>query len=244
MIRIYDWSKNHKFSIIRINIFLNALNHKSPKNMNRITVVITASTVALIALIVFQVQWMRNSRDLIEELFDNRVKMALCAAIESVSTDPKGASCALSPKDLENLDTVQFYGEISRALAYFKIPLAYEIQLANDSIIAKNQNQSYCCAMSLDKKETQSVNLIFPDKSWYILEQMGFIAAGPGFGGAAGAFLVPSLSDRFGRKPVIIISLILAAILVYVFDRMKMTAQDVAQDVKELEKDGLKISGY
>lgn len=49
------------------------------------------------------------------------------------------------------------------------------------------------------------------------LEQMGFIAAGPGFGGAVGAFLIPSLSDKFGRKPVIIISLILAAILVYVF---------------------------
>jgi len=49
------------------------------------------------------------------------------------------------------------------------------------------------------------------------LEQMGFIAAGPGFGGAAGALLVPGLSDRFGRKPVIIIALILAAVLVYIF---------------------------
>lgn len=49
------------------------------------------------------------------------------------------------------------------------------------------------------------------------MEQMGFIAAGPGFGGAVGAFLVPSLSDRFGRKPVLIVSLVLAAILVYSF---------------------------
>lgn len=49
------------------------------------------------------------------------------------------------------------------------------------------------------------------------MEQMGFIAAGPGFGGAVGAFLIPSLSDKYGRKPVLIISLILAAILVYVF---------------------------
>lgn len=52
------------------------------------------------------------------------------------------------------------------------------------------------------------------------LEQMGFVAAGPGFGGALGAFLVPSLSDRYGRKPVLIISLIIAAILVFAFSRI------------------------
>lgn len=49
------------------------------------------------------------------------------------------------------------------------------------------------------------------------MEQMGFIAAGPGFGGALGAFFIPSLSDRFGRKPVLIISLFIAAILIYIF---------------------------
>ena len=52
------------------------------------------------------------------------------------------------------------------------------------------------------------------------LEQMGFVAAGPGFGGALGAFMVPSVSDRYGRKPVLIVSLLVAAILVFAFSRI------------------------
>ena len=52
------------------------------------------------------------------------------------------------------------------------------------------------------------------------MSRMGFIASGPGFGGAVGAFAVPSLSDRFGRKPVIIASLILGGILVYAFSKI------------------------
>lgn len=39
------------------------------------------------------------------------------------------------------------------------------------------------------------------------LEKMGFISSGVGFGGAVGAFFIPSLSDRLGRKPVIMLSL-------------------------------------
>jgi MFS family permease len=40
------------------------------------------------------------------------------------------------------------------------------------------------------------------------IEQMGFVLSAIGFGGASGALLMPSLSDRLGRKPVMILSVV------------------------------------
>ncbi|GJH28820.1 MFS transporter [Caballeronia novacaledonica] len=40
------------------------------------------------------------------------------------------------------------------------------------------------------------------------IEQMGFVLSAIGFGGASGALLMPSLSDRLGRKPVMIIAVL------------------------------------
>src|SRR3954470_6924829 len=43
------------------------------------------------------------------------------------------------------------------------------------------------------------------------LEQMGFVLSAIGFGGTIGALIMPALSDRFGRKPIMIISVLGAA---------------------------------
>lgn len=42
------------------------------------------------------------------------------------------------------------------------------------------------------------------------MDQMGFILSSMGFGGALGALLLPALSDRVGRKPVMLLSAVLA----------------------------------
>jgi MFS family permease len=47
---------------------------------------------------------------------------------------------------------------------------------------------------------TESLHLNF--------EQMGFVLSAIGFGGASGALIVPSLSDRLGRKPVMVMSVL------------------------------------
>lgn len=48
------------------------------------------------------------------------------------------------------------------------------------------------------------------------LEQMGYVLSAIGFGGTAGTLVMPALSDRLGRKPVMILSVIGAAIGLYV----------------------------
>jgi len=47
------------------------------------------------------------------------------------------------------------------------------------------------------------------------LEQMGYVLSAIGFGGTVGTLLMPALSDRFGRKPIMIVSVISAAVGLY-----------------------------
>lgn len=47
------------------------------------------------------------------------------------------------------------------------------------------------------------------------LEQMGYVLSAIGFGGTAGTLVMPALSDRLGRKPVMIVSVLGAAAGLY-----------------------------
>jgi MFS family permease len=48
-------------------------------------------------------------------------------------------------------------------------------------------------------------------------QQMGFVMSAIGFGGFAGQFALPGLSDILGRKKVVIVSFVFAAIFVWIF---------------------------
>ncbi|MCG5072550.1 MFS transporter [Paraburkholderia tagetis] len=51
------------------------------------------------------------------------------------------------------------------------------------------------------------------------LQQMGFVLSATGVGGTLGGLVMPSLSDRIGRKPVMIISVVGAFVSLWVFSR-------------------------
>jgi hypothetical protein len=54
---------------------------------SKINIILLASTLAVLSLIYIQVRWMQKSHDLIENQFNQRVKMALCSAVESLDDD-------------------------------------------------------------------------------------------------------------------------------------------------------------
>jgi len=61
--------------------------------------VILASTLALIALIAFQVKWLSDSHRLIEEQFDEKVNLALCYAVSNAIVDPSDCCGSLAKKE-------------------------------------------------------------------------------------------------------------------------------------------------
>lgn len=60
---------------------------------NRISYIIVASALALVALVFLQVSWINDSKSLIEEQFEQKVRMALCSAVEDLNRhgNPDGA---------------------------------------------------------------------------------------------------------------------------------------------------------
>ena len=117
-------------------------------NQNKITFVIAASFLALIVLILFQVQWMQQSRDLLEEQFDQKVDMALCEAVKDMESTEETtvaksackvgkqpATCAQKIDDL--IESPDFDQKISSAFDFYKIGMDYEATIVNKNSIVQ-----------------------------------------------------------------------------------------------------------
>lgn len=163
--------------------------------MKKIPIFITVSTLAVIALFIFQVNWLQHSRKLMEEDFSHRVYMALCSAVEK-HTDGEGcfkppvfkpANVAICGDPLEEesrprfdllLGLVEsdptFEQSLSEALAFYQIDLDYEISFTTDCLKSNEQASVYQCCVNpyARSEEEQLVNLMFPNKSGYILGKM------------------------------------------------------------------------
>ena len=155
--------------------------------INRNTLVIGASCLALVSLVLFQVKWMQHSRNLLEEQFDNKVNMALCSAVDKMADGPSCTLIQPSCSRLNNLapghddkfddmlDAHAFEFALKDALDSYNIDLAYQIRVMDKDSLA-SVNPSYCCSLSpLVETNSYLLNINFPDKSQYVLSKMGLM---------------------------------------------------------------------
>lgn len=155
--------------------------------IDKIPLIICASCLALIALVLFQVQWMQHSRVLLEEQFNNKVAMALCSAVESLKEDPAGQeakrSCILTGtqtasccQELEALASSQSMQKaLDDAFDFYKIPLNYQAgiqpRISPEEAVPPNS----CSLEPLLESNQHLLSVEFPDKEEYVLEKMGFM---------------------------------------------------------------------
>ncbi len=74
-----------------------------------------------------------------------------------------------------------------------------------------------CCVMTCVFILSAMSPVYFTNYLQLSVSQMGFVTSGIGFGAFAGQVIIPALSDRFGRKWVTILALVLASLLLYQF---------------------------
>ncbi len=144
---------------------------------NKVNTIMIASTIAVIALIIIQIQWMRQSHDLIEEAFNHRVKMALCSAVENLddnTTIEVNASCAnISGVTANNIDRLD--ASINQSLSFYNVNLPYELELSQKDVKPSMMSCSVTPFVSAENDFGEQISIDFKDKEKYILGKMMFM---------------------------------------------------------------------
>ena len=149
--------------------------------LNKIRLVIIAAAIGLIALVVCQVIWMQHSRHLIEEDFEQKVKMAICSAVDNWSKDHctvnRTHHCSkpnqiLDPEQIAQ-DTA-LHESLSNSLNYYGLNLKYEIKILDCE--STELSNPYTCNLSpIISAGGQRLEISFPNKGNYIMKEMGLM---------------------------------------------------------------------
>lgn len=160
--------------------------------LNRIPVLLIASTLAVIGLVYFQAEWMRYSRQLSDEIFNRQVSMALCSAVEASGgqlCSGKSVSCEQACPETGipalsgtlALDTA-FKANLHRALKEQGIDLDFYIPVPDGTVsqlLTQGGQQQPQCAMMVtasDSMDTSNfTHLAFPGKETFMMGKMRFM---------------------------------------------------------------------
>lgn len=154
-------------------------------------VLLIASTLAVIGLVIFQITWMRHSRRLSDEIFKQRVYMALCSTVENYGG---GALCAkadigatcLQP-DLaassfvipSNLVTDSaFNGQLRRSLDFYQVNRDYALTLSDVPVVTGCKDQVFQCAIAIPTdtvEQSAFIHLTFDDNDKLKFGKMPFM---------------------------------------------------------------------
>lgn len=160
----------------------------SSMKINHIAWLIAAAALGILALIGFQVSWMQQSRKLLEEQFNNRVNMALCSTVEKIAenqacSDGLRSCCtaagnmACSQQDFEQmLKKPEVKATLAQALHFYQIDMPYKVQVARRDTASCSDAVPFSCSLQpILPDDNHLLQLVFPDKSEYYLQQMGFM---------------------------------------------------------------------
>ena len=153
---------------------------------NKIPFIISIATIAILSLIFIQIKWMQQSKNLIEEQFDQKVDMALCMAVSDIAETYPGTviqRTCISPEEDAlsccDVNLASMSGDdgikeaVSTALGYYDInePFILNVSDSEDWVIDHRAHNS-CSLSPLTRDENHRLDIIFPGKTGYILNKM------------------------------------------------------------------------
>lgn len=145
-----------------------------------------ASLLAVIGLVVFQLSWMQYSRRLSEEIFDQRVCMALCSVVEDygcglicskdgcfASNDTTSPTRVPTPETLV-ADSV-FQADLRQVLDYHHISLPFLLGVSDTKTACQQGHQ---CAVGVPAATggQSFITINFPQKDHFLDDKIRFMA--------------------------------------------------------------------
>ncbi len=154
--------------------------------MNRRYIFIIISFIALLAVLVIQVNWILKSAALKEELFNEKAKIVLSKASEAIVNDK--ATCRKIGESLEEDDEAQSNQSqfqvidslFNHYLEFYKIDMnySYEFVSPQDSVTNETFDPQNAFKQNIEEgsfPKSFQLKLIFPDKNQFIFAEMGFL---------------------------------------------------------------------
>jgi two-component sensor histidine kinase len=162
--------------------------------INHVAILLSASTLAMIGLVIFQYKWIDHSRKLSDEIFMQRASMALCSTLEeygggsicNVMSCDKIASLIPGTENFDDLTSPQsslvhnedFQTDLRKTLDFYNIDLNYSLTQSNgDPVSTKSQT---CCVVNIPTQSNQkesTIKLDFPDKEKFLMGNLKFMIA-------------------------------------------------------------------
>ncbi len=150
--------------------------------------ILAVSATGLMALIVMQLIWMRHSWQLSEQIFSQRVSMALCSSIESYQdgTWCAGDKCTIRNKTqglgmkeaailpVNMVDKPEFRSVLDKSLMFYQIDLNYVLNLSAEKKCGPDSYQTTVFLPELGGKEAY-LGISFPDKQKFLLGGMNLM---------------------------------------------------------------------
>ena len=158
------------------------------------TILLVASTLAMVGLVLFQYKWIAHSRKLSEEIFNQRASMALCSTIEEhgggvqcsspdntlipgleekSSTSENNVTC--SPALLESQS---FQTDLRKTLDFYNIDLNYQISQSPEAPQLDHKQGNQMCVVSIPPQVDQQesfVTLAFPEKEKFMMGKIKYM---------------------------------------------------------------------
>lgn len=156
--------------------------------LNRTNIFIVISTIALLAVLIIQVNWIFQTAKIKEEIFNERANMVLLRTTEAISSDKEtcrkigdsvdndsnfGSAAKLGKNEGRKIDSL-----FNHYMKYynFHINYSYEVKKSNPDITAaENRITNYSYNKTLEDAGNDGVELklIVPEKRQFIIAEMG-----------------------------------------------------------------------
>lgn len=159
-------------------------------NLKKIPILFTILSLALLSLMIFQINWLLASKQLIEEQFDQKVNMAIGSTLSelnnkayipkevldlSICGDESNKYFSMEELGMNSKQRSELEETLQSYMSAYGIDEKYRVEIF-DSVCEAN-DKTYCCSIGTlpfckDKNTEAMLGISFGDKSEYLYDQM------------------------------------------------------------------------